>query len=84
MEGQCMNRHSDKTTKTHGYAPVTGLKMYYEIERTGDPLVYIPVLTNNSSRLNRLHLAWDIKERRSRRRHTTNGKSTISSRRLPA
>lgn len=25
-----------------GYAPVNGLKMYYEIEGTGDPLVYIP------------------------------------------
>jgi pimeloyl-ACP methyl ester carboxylesterase len=28
--------------KTHGYAPVNGLKMYYEIEGTGDPLVFIP------------------------------------------
>jgi pimeloyl-ACP methyl ester carboxylesterase len=28
--------------KTHGYAPVNGLKMYYEIEGVGDPLVYIP------------------------------------------
>jgi pimeloyl-ACP methyl ester carboxylesterase len=28
--------------KIHGYAPVNGLKMYYEIEGTGDPLVYIP------------------------------------------
>lgn len=28
--------------KTHGYAPVNGLSMYYEIEGTGDPLVYIP------------------------------------------
>ena len=27
---------------TRGYAPVNGLKMYYEIEGTGDPLVYIP------------------------------------------
>ena len=25
-----------------GYAPVNGLKMYYEIEGTGEPLVYIP------------------------------------------
>lgn len=33
---------NDKTTATHGYAPVNGLKMYYEIEGTGDPLVYIP------------------------------------------
>jgi pimeloyl-ACP methyl ester carboxylesterase len=36
------------TTLTHmagtrrGYAPVNGLKMYYEIEGTGDPLVHIP------------------------------------------
>jgi len=28
--------------KTHGYAPVNGLKMYYEIEGSGEPLVYIP------------------------------------------
>jgi pimeloyl-ACP methyl ester carboxylesterase len=34
-------RNSDPT-KIHGYAPVNGLKMYYEIEGTGDPLVYIP------------------------------------------
>ncbi|HEY3521559.1 MAG TPA: alpha/beta hydrolase [Rhodanobacteraceae bacterium] len=27
---------------TRGYAPVNGLRMYYEISRTGDPLVYIP------------------------------------------
>ena len=26
----------------HGYAPVNGLEMYYEIEGTGDPLVFIP------------------------------------------
>ncbi len=31
-----------KTTKTDGYAPVNGLKMYYEIEGNGDPLVFIP------------------------------------------
>lgn len=31
-----------KTTATQGYAPVNGLKMYYEIEGTGDPLVCIP------------------------------------------
>ena len=29
-------------TKSCGYAPVNGLKMYYEIEGSGDPLVYIP------------------------------------------
>jgi pimeloyl-ACP methyl ester carboxylesterase len=28
--------------KTNGYAPVNGLKMYYEIEGDGDPLVFIP------------------------------------------
>src|SRR5215469_4172388 len=33
---------SVKTTETHGYAPVNGLKMYYETEGTGDPLVFIP------------------------------------------
>jgi len=37
-----MNSLNGKTTETHGYAPVNGLKMYYEIEGTGDPLVYIP------------------------------------------
>jgi pimeloyl-ACP methyl ester carboxylesterase len=29
-------------TETRGYASVNGLKMYYEIEGTGDPLVYLP------------------------------------------
>lgn len=28
--------------KTHGYAPVNGLNMYYEIEGGGAPLVFIP------------------------------------------
>lgn len=28
--------------KKTGYAPVNGLEMYYEIEGTGDPLVFIP------------------------------------------
>jgi len=32
----------DQATKRHGYAPVDGLSMYYEIEGTGDPLVFIP------------------------------------------
>jgi pimeloyl-ACP methyl ester carboxylesterase len=36
-----MNLPISRTT-THDYAPVNGLKMYYEIEGTGDPLVYIP------------------------------------------
>src|ERR1700722_15287960 len=30
------------TMKANGYAPVNGLKMYYEMEGTGDPLVCIP------------------------------------------
>jgi pimeloyl-ACP methyl ester carboxylesterase len=30
------------TMEPRGYAPVNGLQMYYEIEGTGDPLVYIP------------------------------------------
>jgi pimeloyl-ACP methyl ester carboxylesterase len=41
-KGNFMTSHNGKSTKTHGYAPVNGLKMYYEIEGTGDPLVYIP------------------------------------------
>jgi len=31
-----------KTTQACGYAPVNDLKMYYEIEGTGAPLVYLP------------------------------------------
>ena len=41
-KGSIVNSHNDKTRKTHGYATVNGLKMYYEIEGTGDPLVFIP------------------------------------------
>ena len=37
-----MNSLHVETTATQGYAPVNGLKMYYEIEGTGDPLVCIP------------------------------------------
>ena len=37
-----MNSLGVKTNATDGYAPVNGLKMYYEIEGTGDPLVSIP------------------------------------------
>jgi pimeloyl-ACP methyl ester carboxylesterase len=37
-----VNALNGKTTETQGYAPINGLKMYYEIEGTGDPLVYIP------------------------------------------
>jgi pimeloyl-ACP methyl ester carboxylesterase len=36
-----MNTVAQEATKTHGYAPINGLKMYYEIEGTGEPLVYI-------------------------------------------
>ena len=28
--------------KTNGYAPINGLKMYYELEGDGAPLVFIP------------------------------------------
>lgn len=31
-----------KATAARGYAPVNGLNMYYEIEGSGDPFVYIP------------------------------------------
>jgi pimeloyl-ACP methyl ester carboxylesterase len=37
-----MNSLNGKTTEPRGYAPINGLKMYYEIEGTGDPLVCIP------------------------------------------
>jgi pimeloyl-ACP methyl ester carboxylesterase len=37
-----MKESNSKTKETRGYAPINGLKMYYEIEGTGDPLVYIP------------------------------------------
>jgi pimeloyl-ACP methyl ester carboxylesterase len=37
-----MHTCSDTTTQACGYAPVNGLKMYYEIEGTGDPLVFLP------------------------------------------
>ena len=37
-----MKESNSKTSQARGYAPVNGLKMYYEIEGTGDPLVYIP------------------------------------------
>ena len=37
-----MNTRNGDPKKINGYAPVNGLKMYYEIEGTGDPLVFIP------------------------------------------
>ena len=33
---------SGTTTRANGYARVNGLKMYYEMEGSGDPLVFIP------------------------------------------
>lgn len=30
-----------ESSRKHGYAPVNGLQLYYEIEGTGDPLVFI-------------------------------------------
>ena len=41
-KGTTMNSDNGKTEKVSGYAPVNGLKMYYEIEGAGDPLVFIP------------------------------------------
>jgi len=41
-KGNTMNSRNDNAKESHGYAPVNGLKMYYEIEGTGDPLVFIP------------------------------------------
>jgi pimeloyl-ACP methyl ester carboxylesterase len=41
-EGATAMSASHDTTRTRGYAPVNGLKMYYEIEGAGDPLVFIP------------------------------------------
>ena len=37
-----MNLHNGKAKEVSGYASVNGLKMYYEIKETGDPLVFIP------------------------------------------
>ena len=41
-EGNVVNRESGNTKTIRGYAPVDGLKMYYEIEGTGEPLVLVP------------------------------------------
>jgi hypothetical protein len=41
-KGSVMNSRTGDSKKMHGYAPVNGLKMYYEIEGTGEPLVFIP------------------------------------------
>lgn len=37
-----MKRTESRLAKTHGYAPINGPRMYYEIEGSGDPPVYIP------------------------------------------
>jgi pimeloyl-ACP methyl ester carboxylesterase len=37
-----MHPFLETTAAIGGYAPVNGLNMYYEIEGSGDPLVYIP------------------------------------------
>jgi hypothetical protein len=37
-----MRESNANTKETCGYAPINGLKMYFEIEGAGDPLVYIP------------------------------------------
>jgi pimeloyl-ACP methyl ester carboxylesterase len=41
-KGSAVNSQDSKAKKVSGYAPVNDLKMYYEIEGTGDPLVFIP------------------------------------------
>jgi pimeloyl-ACP methyl ester carboxylesterase/uncharacterized protein YndB with AHSA1/START domain len=41
-QGGAMNEGRGQRRDTRGYAPVNGLKMYYEIEGSGDPLVFIP------------------------------------------
>ncbi len=51
--------------KTNGYAPVNGLKMYYEIEGDGDPLVFIPVPATSHVRASSARYARDAKVRQS-------------------
>src|SRR6516225_6671285 len=41
-KGTIVHTRNGDSQKIHGYALVNGLNMYYEIEGTGDPLVYIP------------------------------------------
>jgi|SRR3974390_671316 len=41
-KGSAVNLASSETKKVTGYAPVNGLRMYYEIGGTADPLVFIP------------------------------------------
>ena len=42
LKGPVMNAGNGGPKKINGFAQVNGLKMYYEIEGTGDPLVFIP------------------------------------------
>ncbi len=41
-KGSVMSARNRHPKKINGFAPVNGLKMYYEIVGTGDPLVFIP------------------------------------------
>jgi hypothetical protein len=41
-KGTIMKPRNGDPKKIQGYAPVNRLKMYYEIDGTGDPLVFIP------------------------------------------
>lgn len=40
-QAQSSNSHAMSTLKTSGYAPVNGLKMYYEVHGAGKPLVLL-------------------------------------------
>jgi pimeloyl-ACP methyl ester carboxylesterase len=42
-KGSTVNSHSGNSKTIRGYAPVDGLKIYYEIEGTGEPLVIVPL-----------------------------------------
>lgn len=42
VKGMTMAQGETKVSTKHGYLPVNGLNMYYEIEGSGYPLVYIP------------------------------------------
>lgn len=37
-----MKQNNGEAKEIRGYAPINGLKMYYEVEGTGYPLVYLP------------------------------------------
>lgn len=41
-DNKTMTARPQSSPKTSGYAPIGGLKMYYEIEGSGEPLVFIP------------------------------------------